>query len=299
MISTAPFLAVDLGKTSCRVLMIDRDERIRIDGAGAPGLASSNGAAAAFHAIDSLLARVDAAGAHLAVGAAGAWAAPEQAAALAHRLAERTGAPVVVASDVVTAHLGALGGAHGTLLIAGTGAAAMGVDAEGARLVDGWGPDLGDFGSGSWLGREMLRAALRADVGLGPRTALTRAVAERVGPASAIPSWLARDEALGRRLASLAPAVLDAAEDGDAVALGIVDDAVQLLAASAVAASSSVVVAMHGGLTGHAWFVAKLVGSLETAGRAVMPAAGDALDGALLLARRTDLPHERLAHRAE
>lgn len=299
MISTAPFLAVDLGKTSCRVLMVDRDERIRIDGAGAPGLAFSNGAAAAFHAIDSLLARVDAAGAHLAVGAAGAWAAPEQAAALAHRLAECTGAPVVVASDVVTAHLGALGGADGTLLIAGTGTAAMGVDAEGARLVDGWGPDLGDFGSGSWLGREMLRAALRADAGLGPRTALTRAVAERVGPASAIPSWLARGGALGRRLASLAPAVLDAAEDGDAVALDIVDDAVRMLTASAVAASSSIVVALHGGLTGHAWFVAKLVGSLETAGRAVMPAAGDALDGALLLARRTDLPHERLAHRAE
>lgn len=299
MTSSVPSAAIDLGKTRCRLLLTDGDERIRIDGDGAPGLASSQGADAAVAAIDALLRHVDATLAHLGVGAAGAWVAPEEAGKLAHRLAARTGASVVVASDVVTAHLGALGGEAGTLLIAGTGAAALGVDAGGARLVDGWGPDLGDFGSGSWLGREMLRAVVRADVGLGPETALTRVVTERVGAASVIPSWIARDEPLARRLATLAPSVLDAAEDGDVVALGIADEAVRLLTASAAAASSSVAVAVHGGLTDHPWFRAKLGASLMSAGRTVVPAAGDALDGALLLSRRTDLPHERFAHRAE
>ncbi|WP_275092119.1 BadF/BadG/BcrA/BcrD ATPase family protein, partial [Microbacterium sp. K36] len=78
---------------------------------------------------------------------------------------------------MVTAHAGALDGAAGVLLIAGTGAVALGVDPSGARLVDGWGPELGDFGSGSWLGREALRAVLRAHDGLAAPTALTAALA--------------------------------------------------------------------------------------------------------------------------
>lgn len=299
MISTAPAIAVDLGKTRCRVVGIDRGARFRIDGDGAPGLASAHGAADAYHAIVALLDRLEVPAGRLGIGAAGAWTAPEAAVELARSLAARTGAPVVVASDVVTAHLGALGGADGTLLIAGTGAAALGADADGMRLVDGWGPELGDFGSGSWLGREALRAVMRAGAGLGAQTALTAHIAERIGPASGIPSWIARDEPLARRLATVAPVVLDAAERGDPVARGIAEDAVRLLTASAVAASPTPAVALHGGLTDHAWFRAALVASLAKAERTVVPAAGDALDGAFLLADRTDLPHERFAHRAE
>src|SRR5690606_36062144 len=118
----------------------------------------------------------------LGVGAAGAWAAPDAALELARRIAEATGAEGAVASDVVTAHAGALEGAPGTLLIAGTGAAALGVDDDGVRLVDGWGPDLGDLGGGSWIGREGVRAALRARDGLGPATALTDAVRAHIAP---------------------------------------------------------------------------------------------------------------------
>lgn len=297
--TSAPVIAVDLGKTRCRVVVADAGGRLRVDGDGAPGLASARGATESYDAIDALLGRVGASARRVGVGAAGAWAAPEAASELARRLAARTGAAVVVASDVVTAHLGALGGGDGALLIAGTGAAALGVDADGVRLVDGWGPELGDLGGGSWLGREALRAVLRADAGLGAQTSLTAELAEAVGPASGIPSWAGAREPLARRLAALAPIVLAAAEHGDSVALGIVQDAARLLTSSAVAATRSSVVALHGGLTDHAWFRATLAGALEEAGRTVVSAAGDALDGALLLAGRTDLPHERFAHRAE
>ena len=242
------------------------------------------------------------------IGAAGAWAAPAAAQSLAARLARRLSTPVAVASDVVTAHAGALDGGPGVLLIAGTGAAALGVDDAGVRLVDGWGPDLGDLGSGSWLGRETLRAVLRAADGLGPSTSLTAAVAPVVGEASAIIPWLAQGEegVLARRLATLAPLALDAAEADDAAALAIVDEAVRLLTASAVAAGpasaarpASVDVALHGGLTAHAGFRTRLTDALAAAGRRVRPTAGDAIDGALLLASRSDLPHERFVHRAE
>lgn len=290
--------SVDLGKSRCRVVIDGDGERVARAGVGAPGLAAAGGVECALEAILPLLEgdRLDLIG----VGAAGAWLAPHAAQELSSRLAAASGAAAAVASDVVTAHAGALAGAGGVLLIAGTGAAALGVDADGARLVDGWGPELGDFGSGSWLGREALRAVLRADDALGARTALTAAIAQPVGAPSDIQAWLAQREPLPRRLATLAPLVLDAAADGDAVAGEIVAEGIRLLTATAVAASTRTAdVVIHGGLTDHAWFRASLTSSLQTAGRTIVPASGDALDGALLLARRTDLPHERFVHRAE
>lgn len=289
-------VAIDLGKSRCRVAV----DGARHDGVGAPGLAATEGVAAALAAIRPLLDRIDGDVALLGVGAAGAWAAPSAAQDLASALAAVTGARVAVASDVVTAHAGALGGGEGVLLIAGTGAAALGIDADGARLVDGWGPELGDFGSGSWLGREALRAVLRHSAGLSSDTALTTAIADRIGTAAEVPAWLAQSDPLPRRLATLAPLVLDAAADGDLVAGEIAVEAVRLLTASAVAASSRTLdVTLHGGLTDHAWFHSALVAALRAAGRRSVPAAGDALEGASLLARRTDLPHERFVHRAE
>jgi N-acetylglucosamine kinase-like BadF-type ATPase len=111
---------------------------------------------------------------------------------------------------------------------------------------------------------------------------------------------VSHDGPVARRLGTLAPLVLDAAQAGDVVARGIAHEAVRLLTASAVAASARTAdVVVHGGLTGHAWFRAELGASLAAAGRIVVAARGDALDGAALLAARADLPHERFVHRAD
>jgi N-acetylglucosamine kinase-like BadF-type ATPase len=298
MSSVPTTVAVDLGKTRCRV-MVDGSERVVRSGLGAPGLATPEGVDDAVAAILPLLDH-DHGADLLGVGAAGAWAAPVAAQDLATALAAATNARTVVASDVVTAHAGALGGAPGVLLIAGTGAAALGADVDGIRLVDGWGPDIGDFGSGSWLGREAARAVQRAAVGLGPATSLSDAVAASILPAGDVISWIGEGGSIARRLGSLAPLVLDAAALGDRVAEDIAAEAVRLLTASAVAASTGTRdVVLHGGLTDHVWFRAELTSSLHAAGRTIVSANGDALDGALLLARRTDLPHERFVHRAE
>ncbi|WP_311260104.1 BadF/BadG/BcrA/BcrD ATPase family protein [Microbacterium sp. WCS2018Hpa-9] len=308
MSSPRALVAVDLGKSRCRAVISGpwgADDRVPhrrdvYDGIGAPGLAAADGVAAALAAILPLRERLAEPISAVSVGAAGAWAAPAAAAELAHGLARELRAPVVVTSDVVSAHAGALDGGAGVLLIAGTGAAALGIDGEVSTLVDGWGPELGDFGSGSWFGREALRAVLRASAGLAPATLLTDAVAATIGDPAAIPGWLSADGPLARRLAALAPLVLDAAEGGDPVSAEIVADGIHLLVASAVAASSgSSDVALHGGLTAHLWFRSALDQALRAASHAVAVSAGDALDGALLLAERTDLPHERFVHRAE
>ncbi|MFJ4224452.1 N-acetylglucosamine kinase [Microbacterium sp. NPDC089695] len=302
MTSVHRVLAVDLGKTRCRMLDVGRGARTITDGSGAPGLAAAGGVDAALAAILAVVqdtASVDGASRSISVGAAGAWAAPEAADALASRLRDTLSAPAAVTSDVVSAHVGALHGGEGVLLIAGTGAAALGVDGDGIRLVDGWGPELGDFGGGSWFGREALRAVLRAAVGLGPHTSLTDALREPVGSVDDVQRWLASGDALARRLASLAPLVLDAAAGGDPRAAEIADDAVRLLVASATAASTrSRDVALHGGLTAHDWFRERLESALRAAGRTPVAPLGDALEGALMIADRVDLPHERFVHRA-
>lgn len=175
---------------------------------------------------------------------------------------------MAVTSDAVIAHAGALGGEPGVVLIAGTGVVALAIDANGAlRTADGWGPWLGDEGGGAWIGAAGLRAALRAHDGRGPSTTLLDAARARFGAPRTWPARLTGAAAL----ASFAPDVL--AARGDAAALAIVGAAAEALAATARAAGDGPV-AMVGGLAG---FTA-LRDQLD-----LVPAAGDALDGALRL----------------
>lgn len=257
-------LGVDLGKTSCRAALGGR----RIEGAGAPGLASPGGVRAAEAAIINV-ARQFGPIEEVIVGAAGALSAPEAARALGQALLSSLRVErVAVTSDAVIAHAGALDGKPGVVLVVGTGVVALAISADGTlRTADGWGPSLGDEGGGAWIGTAGLRAALRAFDGRGPSTALSEAATARFGPPRTWPAQLVDTAAL----ASFAPAVL--AADDDAVAAAIVSAAAQALAATARAAGDGPV-AMVGGLAG----VQALRGQIDF----VAP-VGDALDGTLRL----------------
>ena len=257
-------LAVDLGKTSCRAAAAGR----RAEGAGAPGLAAPGGVRAAEAAVLAVardLGPVD----EVIVGAAGALAAPDAARALGDALLVSLRAQrVAVTSDAVIAHAGALDGQPGVVLIAGTGVVALAIGADGAlRTADGWGPWLGDEGGGAWIGAAGLRAALRAHDGRGPSTTLLDAARARFGAPQTWPAQLTGAAAV----ASFAPDVLSA--QGDVAARAIVSAAAELLAATARATGDGPV-AMVGGLAG----VEALREQLD-----LVPAAGDALDGALRL----------------
>lgn len=255
-------LAVDLGKTSCRAAAGGR----RAEGAGAPGLATPGGvraAEAAILAVAGNFGPVD----EVIVGAAGALAAPDAARALGDALlASLRVQRVTVTSDAVIAHAGALGGRAGVVLAVGTGVVALAIDANGAlRTADGWGTWLGDEGGGAWIGAAGLRAALRAHDGRGPSTTLLDAARARFGAPETWPAQLTG----AAEIASFSPDVL--AAEGDAVAQEIVTAAAEVLAATARAVGAGPV-AMVGGLSG----VQTLRARLD-----LIPAAGDALDGAL------------------
>jgi N-acetylglucosamine kinase-like BadF-type ATPase len=73
------------------------------------------------------------------------------------------GGKLTVCGDEEIALDAAFQGGPGALIVAGTGSNAIGRTRDG-RIVNagGWGPALGDEGSGHWIGHQALRAAFRA-----------------------------------------------------------------------------------------------------------------------------------------
>ncbi|WP_052460874.1 N-acetylglucosamine kinase [Microbacterium gorillae] len=276
-------IGIDLGKTSCRARLWAADGTRDATTAGAPGLSEQGGVDAALRAVTTVLDElaedaVDAIG----IGAAGALADPAAAQRLAESVRARTGATTVVTSDAIAAHAGAFAGADGVLLIVGTGAVAIALADGALRRVDGWGPWLGDEGSGQWIGRAGLRAALHAFDGRGPRTALTDRVLELVASPDLLPAWLGQGTAPAARVAEFAPAVLAAAAE-DVVAGGIVDEAAAALATTAAAAGAREVV-LHGGITAHPLMRERLQSAFALHGLRIVAARADACAGAAALA---------------
>ena len=80
---------------------------------------------------------------------------------------------VGVDHDCRIALAGGLSGRPGIVLIAGTGSSCYGRNAAGGDWrAGGWGSQIGDEGSGYWLGLHALQSAVRAYDGRGPATRL-------------------------------------------------------------------------------------------------------------------------------
>jgi glucosamine kinase len=131
-------------------------------------------------------------------------------------------------TDARAALEGALDGRQGVVLIAGTGSIAMGMNEAGAvERSGGWGPTLGDEGSGYDIARQALKAVAASFDGRAPRTVLTARLCRQLGIASAkdLPGVIYNNDAESPQIASLAELVAEAAAEGDAVARGILAQA--------------------------------------------------------------------------
>ena len=142
----------------------------------------------------------------------------------------------LIVNDALIALVAGAGASPGVVVISGTGSIAFGVSHRGlAARAGGWGPTLGDEGSGYWIGRRALEAVVRDVDGRGPRTALTERVLEYFSLPR--PDLLVSEiyhQPHGRRaIASLAPIVDRARVDGDLVAAEIMIDAADELATAA------------------------------------------------------------------
>ncbi|MGH3713922.1 MAG: N-acetylglucosamine kinase, partial [Micromonosporaceae bacterium] len=243
--TAALVLGLDIGGTTSRALLADSHGRRLGTGTAAGGNPTSHHETAAFAAISAAirdaLAGVDPAQVRAAaIGMAGVsrLAEPdvrEQFEAAWHGTGLRCAYQAV--SDAVVAFTAGTPSPDGTLLLAGTGAIAAQLrDRTGVRTCDGHGWLLGDLGSGFWLGREAVRAALAYLDGWAPATPLVhQVIGELVGTQppgrDSVINAVRRDEPVA--LARLAQPVCQAADAGDPVATEIVARAAEHLIESA------------------------------------------------------------------
>ena len=89
--------------------------------------------------------------------------------------------PHEVINDVEAAFDGALAGAPGVLLLAGTGSMAWAGDGQRTMRCGGWGELFGDEGSAYWIGREALGEVSRALDGRSPHGAFAERLLDLLG----------------------------------------------------------------------------------------------------------------------
>lgn len=250
----------DVGGTRTTVAVTrDGDVLEQVRGPGAavrPGRGLSSAATVA-DLVRSALARANLLRADVVVvGAAGAGREADAAEVRGMLARERLASRVIVVSDVALA-FEALGLDVGVVLVGGTGSIAFGRAPDGRQVRrGGFGWQMGDEGGGYWIGRQALAAVGRAEDGIGPPTRLRETLMKAVGATTFrdVVGW--STVASPREVASLARVATKAVEDGDAVARGIFDEAVRLLAllvndlAREFPTPSAIPVGLAGGLIG-------------------------------------------------
>ena len=238
------FFGVDGGQSSTYALIGDASGRVLGAGRGGPSnhVAASEGRAKFTGAIQSCLAAacanagLDATAIRFAAACLGFSGGPADKEAILQEIlpSDRT----LVTHDALIALSGATCGEPGLITIAGTGSIAFGRNASGKTArAGGWGYVFGDEGGGFYIVRQAVRAALRFEEGWGDPTSLRRMFLDAAA-ASDINQLVHRfytPEFPRPRLAAFAKLVDDAAENGDAIAREILNEAARDLAIIAAA----------------------------------------------------------------
>ncbi|MER9224936.1 N-acetylglucosamine kinase [Mesorhizobium sp. M0664] len=196
---------------------------------------------------------------------------------------EQPFASIDFVSDGVAACLGAHSGQDGAIVIAGTGSIGLGF-VEGRDLrVGGYGFPISDEGSGADLGLKAVQLALRAQDSRHERTALLAEVMQRFkdDPFEAV-AWM--DRASATDYAALAPMVIRHADQGDPAGRRIVQGAAEQIDTfvRVLFEKGAPRVTLLGGLSSplEPWLAPDVR-------RRLKPADGDAVSGAIILARKS------------
>jgi len=166
------------------------------------------------------------------IGIAGG-ARPETAAIVRRLASELISGEIEVVGDMVIALESAFGEEPGGIVIAGTGSIAYGRNSAGETArAGGWGFAISDEGSGHWIGRAAVAAAMRAyDEGRSTRLLECLTSAWEVNNREQL--VLAANSTPSPEFAALFPAVVAAAESGDPTAEAVLTHAGSELASLA------------------------------------------------------------------
>ena len=189
---------------------------------------------------------------------------------------------VFYAHDATIACIGAHGSRDGGIVIVGTGSVGFAIVGGREIRIGGYGFPISDEGSGADLGLHAIRMALRAYDERAVDTSLTRDVMMRFhnDPFEAV-AWM--DRANATDYATFAPLVMRHADAGDPIARRIVREAAEQIdeLVRRLFECGASRIALLGGLASsmQPWLAPDVQ-------RRLVPVEGDAVDGALHLARR-------------
>ncbi len=219
-------LGIDAGGTHTRCRLADERGRILSVGCGGPANKNFVSSKSAQSAVERALARALKSFDHKVEAAvvAGPHLPPTTLAVVARH----AGTENVIAADefeiALAAALPGTEGRHGVVIMSGTGSFCKGRNAEGAEeYAGGWGPLVGDEGSGYDLARDALAAVVRASEGRGGETMLTELMLShfKLGDVQELKKRLYAPPIKRHKLAALARHVFTAAQAGDEVAAEI------------------------------------------------------------------------------
>jgi glucosamine kinase len=282
--STQYFLGVDGGGSRCRA-------RIR-SAEGALLSEAQGGASNIYQDLPAALATIVATATNAATAAglatnclnAGLGVAGLITSVAADRIAaaDLPFASTIADNDAYAACIGAFAGGNGGIVIAGTGSVGLALVDGTRHMVGGWGFALGDHGSGAWLGHHAVRRAALAIDGLLQPTPLIEAVLTTVGHDRLHLSQWSR-EAAPKDYARLAPLVFDSALKGDVQAMTIVIEGSAAISnlGRALLARGAGRLCLLGGLG--KVYPPYLDADVKAA---LTPPVADAVDGAIMMARR-------------
>ncbi|MEO7144542.1 MAG: BadF/BadG/BcrA/BcrD ATPase family protein [Bryobacteraceae bacterium] len=231
------YLGVDGGQSSTTALIGDETGRVAGAGCGGPcnHVGAHEGRAKFVHAIEGCVSAARAAaglgGVRFQFACLGFSGGPADKESILREIlpAEQ----MLVTHDALIALTGATAGEPGVIVIAGTGSIAFGRNAAGKTArAGGWGFVYGDEGGGFDLARQALRAALRFEEGWGAPTSLREKLVAATGARDAndLLHRFYTTEFPRPRIAALSKLVDEAAGEGDALALDILNGAAQQLA---------------------------------------------------------------------
>lgn len=200
-------------------------------------------------------------------------------------------ASVSVDNDAYAACVGAFGGGDGGIVIAGTGSIGFALVGTERHMVGGWGFQLGDHGSGAWVGHHAVRrAALALDGLLQPTPLITQVLARSGSDRLALSRW--SEGAKPKDYAQFAPLVFACAAQGDVQAMLIVIEGAGAISnlGRALLARGARAICLLGGLSQA--YPPYLDADVK---RALTAPQADAVDGAIMMARRAQGLQERWA----
>ena len=203
-------------------------------------------------------------------------------------------AHITLDNDLHVAYASVFAPGEGLLLYAGTGAVAYFETADGAEVrAGGYGYLIDDAGAGFWIGQQGLRSVLRyVDRHGQPSDSLLAVGIYEVLGCHTWSEMMAQVYGAGRsQIAALAPAVVAAAEAGDAVAVDILqragDELARLASDVQQRLPAGLPVAFSGGIAQHAPLVAERVKEKLAVSVQVVTARADLAAARLALAHVT------------